>query len=210
MTWRRPQALRERPTVSVVVPCYRYGHYLPQAVGSVLEQPGVDVEVIIVDDASPDDSAEVARSIAEADSRLSLVVNETNQGHIATYNVGLARVTGDYVVLLSADDMLAPGALARAVALMETNPGVGFVYGWPKNFSSEPEPGAVPQLAWSTWSGEGWLRHVCRRGRSFIMSPEVVMRRSVFDRIVGTTRGCRTAPTWTCGAGQRWSPASGG
>ena len=49
-----------RPTVSVVIPCYRYGRFLPACVQSVLDQDGVDVRVLIIDDASPDDSAEVA------------------------------------------------------------------------------------------------------------------------------------------------------
>ena len=51
-------------SVSVVIPCYRYGHFLRQAVSSVLDdQPGLDVRVLIIDDASPDDSAEVAQKI---------------------------------------------------------------------------------------------------------------------------------------------------
>ena len=48
MRFHRPVPLRTRPSVSVVVPCYRYGHYLPDAVASALDQPGVDVEVIAV------------------------------------------------------------------------------------------------------------------------------------------------------------------
>src|SRR5713101_4189961 len=56
-------------SVSVVIPCYKYGHFLEESVASVLDdQPGVDVRVLIIDDASPDDSAEVARKIA-AESR---------------------------------------------------------------------------------------------------------------------------------------------
>ena len=55
-------------SVSVVIPCYKYGHYLEEAVSSVLDdQDGVDVRVLIIDDASPDDSAEVASKIAARD-----------------------------------------------------------------------------------------------------------------------------------------------
>ena len=54
-------------SVSVVIPCYRYGHFLHDCIGSALrDQPGVDVRVLVIDDASPDDSADVARSIAAA------------------------------------------------------------------------------------------------------------------------------------------------
>ncbi|MGZ4476136.1 MAG: glycosyltransferase family 2 protein, partial [Nocardioides sp.] len=129
MTRRRPVPLRTRPRVSVVVPCYNYGRYLPDAVGSALDQSGLDVDVLIVDDCSTDDSAAVALRLADADPRVRLLRHETNRGHIQTYNDGLAAVTGDYVVLLSADDLLTPDSLTRAVALMEAHPRVGLVYG---------------------------------------------------------------------------------
>ncbi|WP_460807831.1 glycosyltransferase family 2 protein [Micromonospora zhanjiangensis] len=103
----RPRPLTTRPTVSVVIPCYNYGHYLPECVHSVLSQSGVEVDVLIVDDASPDGSAEVARELS-ADPRVRLIAHRENRGHIATYNEGLAAVDGEYVVLLSADDLLSP------------------------------------------------------------------------------------------------------
>ena len=120
----RPVRSLRRPTVSVVVPCYNYARYLRDAVDSVLSQEGVDVDVLIVDDYSSDGSAEVASSLAAGDERVRVIVHGQNVGHIATYNEGLASVAGDYVVLLSADDMLTPGALAGATSLMEARPNV--------------------------------------------------------------------------------------
>src|SRR5829696_4653329 len=99
MRFHRPRPLSTRPRVSVVVPCYRYGQFLPGAVASALDQDGVDVEVIVVDDASGDGSADVARGLASRDSRVRVRAHATNAGHIATYNEGLALATGDYVVL---------------------------------------------------------------------------------------------------------------
>src|SRR5262245_16993901 len=125
---RIPEPSRRVP-VSVVIPCYNYGHYLPDAVGSALSQDGVEVEVVIVDDKSTDNSAEVAAALAAGDPRVRLIRHETNLRHIATYNDGLDAVTGDYVLLLSADDLLTPGALHRAAQLMEAEPTVGMVYG---------------------------------------------------------------------------------
>jgi glycosyltransferase involved in cell wall biosynthesis len=64
-------------SVSVVIPCYNYGHFLEEAVGSALTgQDGVDVRVLIIDDASPDDSVQQARRIAAADPRV-----EVRSGH---------------------------------------------------------------------------------------------------------------------------------
>src|SRR5262245_27952486 len=118
-------------SVSVVIPCYNYGHFLEDVVSSVLDdQPGVDVRALIIDDASPDDSADVARKIAARDPRVDLIVHPINKGHIATYNEGLLEwADGDYCVMISADDRLTPGALGRARDLFDAHPNVGFVYG---------------------------------------------------------------------------------
>jgi hypothetical protein len=180
----QPKALKTRPTVSVVVPCYNYGHYLPQAVDSIMAQDGVDLEVIIVDDHSTDGSELVAANLAERYQQVRLIRNDENKRHIATYNTGLAETTGDYVVLLSADDMLAEGALARAVALMEHHPNVGLVYGYAPAFTEEPEL-AAPGRTWSIWNGRDWINAVTRRGDNVVVNPEVVMRGSVMRELVG-------------------------
>jgi Glycosyl transferase family 2 len=181
----QPGKLQNRPKVSVVVPCYNYERYLADAVASVLTQEDVDVEVIIVDDASADGSPQLALALAEADTRVQAVLHPQNMGHIATYNDGLSRVTGDYVVLLSADDLLAPDALARSTALMEQHPEVGLVYGYAEEFSDVPPPSPSTRSTWSVWSGEQWLGHLCRRGANIIVNPEAVVRRSVMDALVG-------------------------
>jgi len=159
-----------------VVPCYNYGGYLPELVYSVLDQPSLDVRIIIVDDASSDDSAEVASELESTHSQVSLIRHPSNCGHIRTYNDGLAQANGDYVILLSADDLLPPGAITRAVALMECHPTVGLVYGWADSFSGQPPVAANRVRNWRIWRGIDWLSISAKRGRSFISSPEVVMR----------------------------------
>jgi glycosyltransferase involved in cell wall biosynthesis len=171
--------------VSVVIPCYNYGRFLPRCVDSVLTQDGVDLEVIIVDDASPDGSVAVAWELSAGDPRVRVLPNEVNQGHIATYNIGLAAATGDYVVLLSADDLLAPGALGRSCALLEAYPDVAFVYGFCPDFTDEPPPPKTEVRSWTVWSGEQWLSSLIRRGHNVVMCPEVVMRTSVFRDLGG-------------------------
>lgn len=175
--------------VSVVIPCYKYGHFLRNCVRSVLEdQPGVDVRVLIIDDASPDDSAQVAQQLAAQDKRIEVRVHETNKRHIATYNEGLLEwADGDYVALLSADDLLTPGALTRAVGLMETNRNVGFVYGHPVHFTHPgPPPAARTKLLGTTvWNGHWWLERRFREGHGCITSPEVVVRTSLQRKVGG-------------------------
>ncbi len=177
-----------RPTVSVVVPCFRYGRFLPACVGSILAQEGVDVRVLVIDDASPDDSFEIAQRLAAADERVTVRRHATNQGHIATYNEGLLEwADGDYSVLISADDLLVPGALARATAVMEARPDVGLVYGRAVNWrDDQPLPvGRTEQTGTTVWSGQRWLEIVSGLGHTVITSPEVVVRTELQQKIGG-------------------------
>lgn len=174
-------------TVGVVVPCYRYGHLLPESVGSVLDQPGVDVRVLIIDDASPDDSADRARELAAADPRVEVHVHPENRGHIRTYNEGLLEwCDTDYAVLLSADDMLTPGALRRAVAFLDATPSAGLVYGHYVRFDgvSALPPVRTGTPSWKLYAGQEWLRRRFAHGNGCMASPEVVVRTSV-QRAVG-------------------------
>lgn len=176
-------------SVSVVIPCYRYGHFLEDAVASVLDdQKGVDVRVLIIDDASPDDSADVAKKIAARDSRVEVTIHATNKGNIATYNEGLLEWSyGDYCVLMSADDRLTPGALQRARDLLDAHPNVGFVYGHPRWFMhGAPLPRARTKVrGWSVWPGEWWLERRFREAENPITSPEIVVRTSLQQRVGG-------------------------
>jgi glycosyltransferase involved in cell wall biosynthesis len=116
-------------SVDVIVPCYRYGHFLRQCVSSVLSQSGVDVRILIIDDASPDNTAHVATELVKEDQRVTFIKHVDNKGHIATYNEGIEWASADYMLLLSADDYLLPGALCRAATIMDTHSEVGFTFG---------------------------------------------------------------------------------
>ena len=185
MRLARPRVLTATALVTVVVPCYNYGHYLRDSVGSVLSQEGVELQVIIVDDASPDGSVGVARELAREDPRITVIEHPENRGHIRTYNDGLAAATGEYVVLLSADDMLTPGSLARSVALMQAFPEVGLVYGNPVTFEDTPPEARDRATGWSIWSGRAWVARLCSRGHNVIFTPEVVMRRTLLADLGG-------------------------
>jgi glycosyltransferase involved in cell wall biosynthesis len=177
-------------TVDVVVPCYNYARYLRTCVQSVLSQPGVSIRLLVIDDASSDDTAKVGEALAASDSRVNFRRHELNKGHIATYNEGLLGwSTADYTVLLSADDMLAPGSLSRAASIMDADPNIGMVYGRTIHFAREAELPKIDarEFAYTRWSGAEWLEGRCRAGHSVITSPEVVVRGSI-QRAVGGYR----------------------
>lgn len=186
VAWHPPADLRAPATVSVVIPCYNYARYLPDAVGSALSQSLVLVNVIVVDDASTDDSLRVARSLADQDGRVAVLANHQNLGPVGTFNRGLAQATGEFVVRLDADDLLTPGSLSRAVALMQEHPSVGLVYGHPIHFTGDAPPPARSDVdGWLIWKGLDWLEARCADGTNVITSPEVVMRRGVVDVVGG-------------------------
>lgn len=114
--------------IDVVVPCYNYAHLLRECVESVLSQVGVDIRVLILDDASPDETQAVGTDLSR-DKRVIYLRHKVNRGHIATYNEGIDWADSDFFLLLSADDYLLPGALGRAAQLMADQPSIGFTFG---------------------------------------------------------------------------------
>jgi glycosyltransferase involved in cell wall biosynthesis len=116
------------PSVSMIVTCYNYGRYLPEALDTLLSQSLRDLEAIVIDDASTDDTGEILKRYA-ADRRVRIVRHEVNAGNIASYNEGLALARGRYVGILSADDFVdSPNALERQVAVFESDARIGMVY----------------------------------------------------------------------------------
>lgn len=175
--------------VDVIVPCYNYGRYLERCVGSVLDQQGCTVRVLIIDDCSTDDSLATAALIAARDPRVTVIAHAQNRGHIATYNEGIAWVRSPCMLLLSADDMLAPGALGRAVALMETRPSIAFVYGRAIKFTDEaaltaPAAEDDPQGV-RIQSGEAFIAALCREPSNPVETATVVVRSALQHEVGG-------------------------
>jgi hypothetical protein len=172
------------PKVDVVVPCYNYGRFLPACVRSVLEQSVNDVRVLIIDDASPDGSRFVAAALAKADPRISVIAHDRNEGHIRTYNEGISWASADYFLLLSADDLLVPGALRRAVDIMDDNPDVVLTHGegiaW---HDDEPLPVIAPNPGY-TWSRHNLMNAICATATNLVATPTAIGRTRV-QRAIG-------------------------
>jgi CDP-glycerol glycerophosphotransferase len=98
-----------------VVPAYDVERWLPESLDSLLSQRGVDLEVVVVDDGSPDRSGEIADEYAARDDRVS-VLHVPNGGLGSARNVGTEQVSGEYLAFLDSDDVLPPGALATLAA----------------------------------------------------------------------------------------------
>ncbi len=173
-----------KPLVSFIVPCYKHGHFLAQCVNSLLAQTYVDFEILIMDNCSPDNTPEVARSFH--DPRVKHIRNETNLGHIRNFNKGITLLTGKYVWLISADDfLLSTQALDRYVDVMERNPRVGFVFS--RALEEHPGQQRVP-AAWADcgdkdciWNGRAFLRRLIRY--NCVAHPSGMVRKEGHRRI---------------------------
>ena len=112
------------PLVSVVIPCFNQAHFLGEAIESVLAQTRHDVEVVVVDDGSTDNTSAVARRYPGV-----RLVRQDNAGLSRARNAGLATCAGTFVVFLDADDALLPAALDTAIRAFENHPACALVFG---------------------------------------------------------------------------------
>lgn len=110
------------PKVSVIIPLYNHAAYVPRAVESVLTQTLADLELIVVNDGSTDNSLEVVRAIRDPRLR---VLDQKNQGAHAAINRGLSEAKGDFLAILNSDDVFHPARLAKLIPPLEANPDIG-------------------------------------------------------------------------------------
>jgi glycosyltransferase involved in cell wall biosynthesis len=115
------------PRVTVVIPTYNAAHWLPQAVGSVLAQQFRDFELLVLDNASTDDTAAVMQRYDDA--RIDYRCNETNLGLAGNVHLGCREARGEFLIVLGADDRLLPRFLETAVAFLDAEPGASLVHG---------------------------------------------------------------------------------
>lgn len=128
---------RGEPLVSVVIPCFNYGHFLEEAVDSVLRQTLSSVEIIVVDDGSTDEAT--LSVLATFVKPRTVVLRRPNGGLSSARNQGVRAARGRYVCCLDADDRLAPTYLEKATAILESDHGAGFAYSWVKLFGDDDD-----------------------------------------------------------------------
>ena len=114
------------PTVSVILPNYNHAHYLPQCLNAMLDQSVKPTEIIVIDDASTDNSIEVISDFVRRDPVVKLIQNEKNIGNMPSNFKGLEQATCDYLLLAAADDYLLPGFFEKSLKLLSKYPAAGF------------------------------------------------------------------------------------
>jgi glycosyltransferase involved in cell wall biosynthesis len=116
------------PKVTVITPNFNHARYLPRRIDSILDQTFQDIELIILDDASTDNSREVIESYAK-DPRVKTIFNAENTGStFKQWNRGLSHARGEYVWFAESDDYAHPSFLETLVDRLERHPNVGLAY----------------------------------------------------------------------------------
>jgi glycosyltransferase involved in cell wall biosynthesis len=156
------------PSIDVIIPNYQYGRFLPACIESVLSQDVENLRVIVIDNASTDDSLTVANELAARDGRIRVIAHPVNVGVVASFNEGIDEARADYFMILCSDDVLTPGSLKRAISIMEKHPALTVAQGRARVAIDDIEPiGPAPaeQPAWTIVSGLEYVEHICRRPR---------------------------------------------
>lgn len=112
--------------ISVIIPCFNHGEFLPEAIASVHATKRDDVEIIVVDDGSTDErTRKETEAIAAQGIR---VIGKKNGGPASARNAGIAVARGEYIFPLDGDDHMRPDCLDREIPILDANPEVGVVY----------------------------------------------------------------------------------
>jgi len=200
----------KRPFFSICIPNYNYARYIGETIQSVLNQTCQDFEIIVADNASTDDSVDVVRKFN--DPRISLVVNQYNVGFAPNLDLATENARGEYIILLSSDDLIMPNALEQyaelisqyrkkkipqdtpdnlmlfsAIALIDAE---GIVFDsrparpWDHSASSGPMPvNASGTVFW--YSGLDVLRHQLQRLQGVGRFAATCVARDTYKRVCG-------------------------
>lgn len=136
--------MSEKPIVSIIIPCFNYGHFIGDAIASIKKCDSSLYELIIVNDGSTDaHTQKVLRNLEKSGYH---IINQENKGVAAARNAGIAVARGKYILPLDADDEIYPLYLESAIGLMEKNSEIGVVYGRAQLFGAEQGEWKLPKF----------------------------------------------------------------
>lgn len=186
--------------VAVIIPAYNHEAYVDEAVRSVLEQQGADLELLIIDDGSTDGTLKRCQAWTQRDARVR-VLKQANAGSHATLNRGVAETTAEVVGVLNSDDRWAAGRLQRILDVMR-DPGVRFVVTGARLIDADGQAIDDPQHWWNRTQRD-FRDHATRHGpvagllygNYTVSTSNFVFRRSLWQE-VGAFRPRQMIPDW--------------
>lgn len=195
------------PLVSVVMPTYNRADLLPNTIESILNQDFDDFELLIVDDGSTDNTAEVIEQIQERDPRLCYLKLAENRGIGFARDAGLKHVSGKYIALADSDDHWLPSKLKLQVEVMDAYPEIDILFGdfWNINHIRKTEARGFSQtqagmqylkvrcITDDLWIVDGGVEVGILRS-NFIAAPTMILKSEIFDKVGGFDRTATIAP----------------
>lgn len=189
------------PLVSVVIPCFNAGRWLPATLDSVWRSDHPRIQVIVVDDGSsdPDTCRVLERLEAKEAERCEVLRLPFNQGLAAARNAGIARAAGEFVLCLDADDLLSPGFLRLAVAALQRSTRFDIVVPRPGYFDDAAadaipvDTGALPVVGCIPLVGNAFDSGLFANRFS---TASCLMRRTVWEALGGYDEGLRSYEDW--------------
>jgi glycosyltransferase involved in cell wall biosynthesis len=172
--------------IDVAIPNYNYGRFLHHCVESVQKQGIADLRILIVDNASTDDSTEIARQIAAADPRVELCLHTKNLGAHASFNEAIDWAKSDYFTIVCSDDWLPTGSLRTSISALQRYPDANLAFGdtlFVQDGELPSPPNEISMLAEHYMTGSAFLHSCCNTGRSPIRGPMTVVRTAVQKRV---------------------------
>jgi glycosyltransferase involved in cell wall biosynthesis len=187
---RETSGLETNGKVSVIIPNYNYAQYLAEAIESVLQQTYKNIEVIVVNNGSTDNSLE----ILEKYSNLIFLVNQENLGQSGARKSGLDRATGEFIAFLDADDKWDKQKIEKQLLLF--TPKVELVYCGVNHFSESAQKIIATQLP--TFRGSCSDAFIDYPGVSIVLSGEStsIFTRSLLNKVGGFDSGLNSAGGW--------------
>lgn len=190
--------------VSIIIPSYNHAQYLRSAIDSVLNQSYQQIELIVIDDGSTDDSVNCLRQIKDA--RFSFYCQENHGAHLAI-NRGLGLASGEYLAILNSDDMFHPNRIETLLSEFRKDPDLELLSSWIEVVDAkgqqlaikegwhnlEPWPIEHPELSFQGKTDDFGLNLL--RGNFVATTSNILMRRSLYERI-GGMRNLRFSHDW--------------
>jgi hypothetical protein len=183
-------AVPGQPAISILLPTHNDVRFLPEAVQSILGQTHADLELVVVDDGSTDQTAAYLRSLA--DPRVRVIRLDTNRGITAALNAGLAECRGKYVARMDADDIAEPDRLRRQSEFLEANRDIGIVGSSRLLIDEQGKPIAPAPAMTDDLS----IRWKCLLGNP-LAHPTVMLRREIFVGYDLNYRAAQDYELWT-------------
>ena len=182
------------PLVSVIIPAYNAEPFIRDTLDSVLSQTYQNIEVLVVDDGSRDNTTEIVENLAKNDLRI-ILLHQTNQGVAAARNLAIKNAKGEYIAPIDADDIWFPEKLERQMEVMlNSDSSVGLVYAW--SVYIEEDSTLTKTCQTSYVEGDVYINLLY--GNFLGNASSTLIRRSCFNRVGGYNRQMKEQDAQGC------------